>query len=413
MTQSVKQLSIKANMLWNSIGSLFNMVCQWAITVLIVRLADNYDAAGVYSLSMSVYTTFSQVAQYRTYTVQVSDVKGEYSSGEYLAFRLLTGVGAFILAMSYSLATCRLTVIPTIGLYFVYRLAGLLVDVFHASDQMCHRMDYIGKSLILQGLSGIVIFTVCFGFTGSLELTLALMAATVVTIGLVYDYPRTSSLVQIDFGIKWSRARGLLIKCAPIVVAGIASSAAPSIPRQYLSASMGDSALGIYASVAAPVAIIQMGASYIYNPLLGYLSTAYAERDFRGFYRLFFLTFVGIVALGVVCAIGLEFLGPLLLTLVYGESILDYVYLLQPLVLCAVVTGVGWFINDLLIAIRNFKSTLVGSLVGLGASLIVMAPFQAFFELNAVTMTSIFSGLLSSAFMLVCLALQIKKWIKG
>lgn len=75
--------------------------------------------------------------------------------------------------------------------------------------------------------------------------------------------------------------------------------------------------------------------------------------------------------------------------------------------------GVGWFINDLLIAIRNFKSTLVGSLVGLGASLIVMAPFQAFFELNAVTMTNIFSGLLSSAFMLVCLALQIKKWIKG
>lgn len=140
---------------------------------------------------------------------------------------------------------------------------------------------------------------------------------------------------------------------------------------------------------------------------------AYAERDFRGFYRLLFLTFVGIVALGIVCAIGLDFLGPLLLTLVYGESSLDYVYLLQPLVLCAVVTGVGWFINDLLIAIRNFKSTLVGSLVGLGASLIVMAPFQAFFELNAVTMTNIFSGLLSSAFMLVCLALQIKKWIKG
>ena len=408
MIQPTKQLSIMANMLWNSVGSLFNMVCQWAITVLIVRLSDTYDAAGVYSLAMSVYTTFSQVAQYRTYTVQVSDVNGEYSPGEYLGFRALTGFGAFLLALGYSLVTCRLSAVPAIALYFLYRFAGLLIDVLHASDQLSHRMDYIGKSLILQGVASAGVFIACFGLTGNLELTLGLMAAATLLVGVVYDYPRASSLVDIKFEIKWNRAKNLLIHCAPIVVAGIAASASPSIPRQYLSSVMGDSALGVYASVAAPVAIIQMGASYIYNPLLSYLSTFYAGKDRAGFFRLLVTTFVGIAVLGVACAIGLELLGPWLLSLVYGESILAYLYLLQPLVLCAVITGLTWFINDLLIALRGFKATLVGSLVGLGTALLVMAPAQTVFGLNGVTVTNIASGLVSSGFMMACLAHRIR-----
>lgn len=395
-------------MLWNSIGSLINMVCQWFITVLIVRLSDTYEAAGVYSLAMSVYATFSQVAQYRTYTVQVSDVNGEYSPGEYLGFRVLTGSGAFALVLGYSLVTCRLSTVPAIALYFLYRFASLLIDVLHASDQLSHRMDYIGKSLILQGITSAGIFTACFGLTGNLELTLGLMAAATLLVGIVYDYPRATSLADIRFGIKWNRAKDLLIRCAPIVVAGIAASASPSIPRQYLSSVMGDSALGVYASVAAPVAVIQMGASYIYNPLLSYLSTSYAEKDRPGFFRLLATTFVGIAVLGVACAVGLELLGPWLLSLVYGESILAYLYLLQPLVLCAVITGLTWFINDLLIALRGFKSTLVGSLLGLGVALLVMAPVQTIFGLNGVTVTNIASGLISSGFMMTCLAHRIQ-----
>lgn len=413
MALLTKQLSIKANMLWNSAGSLINMVCQWAITVLIVRLSDTYDAAGVYSLAMSVYTTFSQVAQYRTYTVQISDVRGEYTPGEYLGFRALTGVGTFVLVIGYSLVTCRMSAIPTILLYFIYRLSGLLIDVLHASDQLSHRMDYIGKSLMLQGLLSVGTFTACFSLSGSLELTLGLMTGATLLIGALYDYPRTSSLVSIEVGIKWPRARNLLIRCAPIVIAGIAASASPSIPRQYLSYSLGDSALGAYASVAAPVAIIQMGASYIYNPLLSYLSASYVEKDHDKFHRLLATTFVGIIAVGIVCAIGLELFGAPLLSLVYGESILPHIYLLQPLVLCAVITGMTWFLNDLLIALRNFKATLAGSLLGLGVSLLVMVPAQAVFELNGVTVTNIASGLVSSLFMLICLGGSVRAWFGG
>lgn len=54
----VKQLSVKQNMLWNTAGSMVYLVCQWLITVFVVRLSDGYDAAGVLALGMAVSNIF-------------------------------------------------------------------------------------------------------------------------------------------------------------------------------------------------------------------------------------------------------------------------------------------------------------------------------------------------------------------
>ena len=43
----VKPLSVKKNVAWNTVGSLTNLVTQWLITVLVVRIASGFDAAGL------------------------------------------------------------------------------------------------------------------------------------------------------------------------------------------------------------------------------------------------------------------------------------------------------------------------------------------------------------------------------
>lgn len=95
-------------MFWNSFGSIVNLGCQWALNVLIVRLSKGFDSAGIYSLAVSVYAIFAPIAQYRMYTYQVSDVRNENTTGEYLAFRVLTNAAALIVCMIYACVTCRL-----------------------------------------------------------------------------------------------------------------------------------------------------------------------------------------------------------------------------------------------------------------------------------------------------------------
>ena len=404
------QLSIERNMLWNATGSLINLGCQWLITVLVVRFANGYESAGIYSLAMSIFNTFSQLAQYRMYTVQISDVKHDNSVGEYFTFRLITVGSSFFVLTIYSLVTCRLDAVPAVLLYAIYKSAGLVIDVLHASDQVAHRMDYIGKSLILQGLCALGSFVVFFGLFKSLEGALICMASSTILIGIAYDLPRSNGIAAIKLGISFDKTMNLIRNCLPIVLGGVAVSAAPSIPRQYLSLAMGDSALGIYASVAAPVAIIQMGATYIYNPLLSYLVEYYLEKDKQSFCMMMLKILTGIVCVGILCSIGLLFAGEYLLVFIYGNDIAEYAYLLQPMLLCAFLAGITWFINDLLVSLKSYNAVFIGSILCFVSSILVMMPSQAAFGLNGVTITSIVSSAACLVYQSTTLWRQTGKW---
>ncbi len=402
-------LSIKLNMLWNSAGSLAYLGCQWLITVLVVRLSDGYDAAGTLSLAMSVYNMFSSLALYRMYTYQVSDVKHENSVGEYFAFRLITCGIALALIIVYSLATCPLSAFVTIALYAIYKIASLLIDVLHGLDQQNHRMDYIGKSLTMQGIASLAVFCIGMAALNDLNITIVAMTVAIAIIGIAYDLPRSTRFERLQIGITKKKALHLLGYCLPIVIAAVACGAAPSIPRQYLAAYSGSAALGIYASVAAPVTIIQMGASYIYNPLLGYFSEAYANKDMKQLASLLLKAGLGIAALGIVSAIALQWLGEPLLVLFFGESIAPYTYLLTPIIAVAMVTAYVWFLNDVLVAIRDFKGSFAGNMVAAILSIPATFFFVPLFDMNGVSFAALLAYSVSALIMLLFLVLIFKK----
>ena len=396
-------------MFWNSFGSLAYLGCQWLITVLVVRLSGGYDAAGTLSLAMSVYNMFSSLAIYRMYTYQVSDVHHENTVGEYFAFRILTCSVALACIVVYSLITCPFDAIAPIVAYAVYKIASLLIDVLHGLDQQHCHMDYIGKSLTMQGVASLAIFCIAQPVAGNLTLTLCCMTAGIVAIGLLFDLPHATRFEPLRIGISRKKAWHLLKYCFPIVVGAIACGAAPSLPRQILSSLSGAEALGIYASVAAPVTIIQMGASYIYNPLLGYFSEAYAKQDMKQLAMLLLKASGGIAALGIGAAVALEFLGKPLLALMFGASIIPYAYLLTPIIFCSMITAYVWFLNDILVAFRQFKGSFVGNL----CAAVLSVPASYFliptFGMNGVSFANILAYGISVFVMLVCLLAMFRK----
>ena len=236
---------------------------------------------------------------------------------------------------------------------------------------------------------------------------------TVVTIGIgvIYDYPRSNRISVIKLGISRAKVRAFLCGCLPIVLGGIAASAAPNIPRQYLSYSFGDSALGIYASVAAPVAIIQMGATYIYNPLLGYLVERYHSRE-KSFFTLIGKILVGIFFVGVISSVALFFFGKLLLSLFYGAGIAKHTDLLQPMLACAFLTGIAWFVNDLLVSLDNYRGVFVGSILSLISAVAAMAPAQMLFGLNGPTVSALISNAICLIYQSFVLGKQTQQWFR-
>lgn len=410
------ELTPKQNMAWNSAGSIINLGCQWLITILIVRLAGgHYEAAGMFSLATSVYGIFSPIGQYRMKTYQISDVNNENDTGEYLFFRIITCGIALLLCTGYSMLTCSSDAWAAIVLYAVYKSVTLLIEVFHGCDQKNHRMDYIGQSLAIQGVCSLGVFCAVFFVTKSLELALALMTAAMVGVLLAFDYPRTQRFGPIRLRMAPAKVARLLVVCFPVVLAGIATSAAPSLPRQALSSIMGTESLGAYASIAAPIAIIQMGATYIYGPLLSYFSEHYARGQRQAFLGLLAKVVLGIVAVGVVSTVGIMLFGEPVLVLLYGETIRAYTGLMTPMVPFAVLTGLMWFANDMLISLRNFRGSFVGGVVSLLVSVLTMTPLILQFGMNGVTVCGILSCGLSLVVMGAFLFVQLRStsWQDG
>lgn len=388
-------------MLWNSIGSMTNMVCQWLITVLVVRLSGGYGATGLLSLAMAVYGIFSPIAQYRMYTYQVSDVRGENTAGEYFALRLLTCSFSLALCAVYSIATCPLESVLPILLYGLYKTVTSVIDVLHATDQQFKRMDFIGKSLMMQGIASLIAFVAVFALSENLNLALVSMALSCFAIGAIYDMPRTLKFTHIKVGIPWKKARYLLVACAPMVLGSIFAACAPSIPRQYLFAKLGESLLGVYSSVSAPVAVIQMSAAYIYNPLMGYFADFFEKKNAKGFLRLFAKSSLAMLGASVACGILLVLLGRPLLLLMFGSSIQEYLYTLPLIIVSAVAVAFMSFLNDLLITFRNLKGTMIGGIVALVVSALLTVPCVNFFELNGISITLLVSAIASCVVMAV------------
>ncbi len=414
MTKShpTQPLPLKVNMLWNSAGSLVYFGFQWLLTVVVVRISGDYEAAGVLALAMTVYNIMSPISVYRMFTYQISDVAHENTLGEYLSFRLVTTALAMVIAIVYTALTCPLTSFLPIMLYLVYKMLSQFIDSLHATMQLNSRMDYIGKSYAMQGVGSFVAFCAIFYCSRSLELSFAGMACVVVMIGWFYDRPRALCFEPIKLGISKSKVRHLLIYCFPIVIAAIACSISPSVPRQYLAMTQGEALLGAYASVAAPAAVIQMGASYVYTPLLSTLAEQHLNKDARGFSHLLIKASAAIVVVGVVSAVLLVAVGDWLLTFLFGPSIAEYAYLLLPVIGCTFAAAFLWFFNDLLIAIRQFGAAFAGNAVALVVTLISTVPFVDVFGPNGISFTNMAAyacGVIVLAFFLLRSARAMKR----
>lgn len=370
-------------------GSLVYLGVQWLLTVLVVRLSDGYDAAGLLALAMSIGNIFIPFANYRMRVYQVSDVSHEYSASEYMGFRCVTVFISFSACMTYAFFTCNFEALGVIALWLIYKGFEAIIDVMHGLDQQNMRMDIIGKSLIIRAVGTLVVFCAALYFANSLVLSLVFMILVTILFGWLWDCRKAKSFDRLLPVINRSLVATLLKRCFLITVANIACSATLTIPRQYLAVSCGDWALGVYASVAAPIAIIQMGGSYIYGPLLGSFASFYKKEEAKGFFALLLKVTLGIIVVGIICGILLEVLGPWLLDLLFGSSIAEYTFLILPLVVLAILTAYLWFINDLLITIRNFKGGFVANVIASGVAFVVCWGFIDFFGMNGVSFTGI------------------------
>lgn len=350
-----KKLSLRGTMLWNSVSLVYYLACQWIITVLVTRLAG-YHAAGNFSIAMACTGAFFSLAQFGVRQFQVSDIKKEYSSGTYIAARLVTCIAALILCTSYVFlygydkqqAICIL-------LYMLFKLMEAVVDVFQGIQQTAWRLDIAGISYFARGTLTVLIFFVLLRQGYSLNSAVMGMSSVSMLVILVWDIPQTKRLERIKPEWRFENIFRILKTCAALLVYTISTSIITYIPRQMAAQVVGIEQLGIYATVATPVLIVQVCASFVFNPLVPLFAENYEKGRGNAFKTLFIRCILSIVGLLIIALTGSALFGKWGLALLFGPVGALNSDLLPAIIITTILVALSGFLAYILIAIRSTK----------------------------------------------------------
>lgn len=404
-----KKLSFSQNLIWNSLGSFVYLICQWLLTLIVVRLSSDFENAGNLSLAISITNIFFTIACFNVRPYLVSDINHKYTTKEYSGFRVLSCILSLILCLGYiSAFSYGMKQLLTIMLYMIFKLGEAYVDLLHGIEQREDRMDIGAISLILRGISLIVSFSVILYLTDNINLSIIGMIFITFLIIVFYDIRKCKYFGNIIPEIKITVMKKLSLELMPLLIGALVNTLSTNIPRQILEKVMGTNALGIYATVATPAAIVQVASSYIFNPLQTVFANYKNEEKYLEFKNLLLKTSIILLGLSIICCIGVVLFGKWGLMLLYGNNIGEYSYLLLPIIIFSALNGYVWFLSNVIIVLRKNKELLIIDIIGLIMSLILTRFFINQFGMNGIS----FVMIIFSIIIILCFYYVILRGIK-
>ena len=411
-----KTLNASKNSLYNMIGTIVYCFCQWITSaLLVVHLSPEETSisnTGLLQLAISVTNIFYAISTYNIRTYQISDIKNQYSNGDYIGTRFITAAISVVLCLCYALVLgYSARSILCIVFYMVYKLNETFSDVLHGIDQKNYRMDYVGISYVIRGMVSAIVFAFALITTGDVLISIIAMAVAALAVVALYDTKCTRQFGSIKPKFNKKIIITLLITCLPAVVSSASFTAITSIPRQILEGMRGEEALGFYGTVATPLVVVQVMATSIFNPMLTQLAEYYNDGKIRDFVKQIAKNLCMLIGISVFVCLCVALFGKFAVGLVFGEKFVPYTYLMYGIIACTTMYVVSWLCTNTLIIMRKLKVCMVASLIALAVSVLLARSFINLFGMNGVSFSIIVAYLFHIA---VCFTVIYKNLkIKG
>lgn len=380
-------LSMGKNMLWNSIGSLVYLGCNWLTTVLVVVLYPTYEASGCLASAMAVGNVVATIVLFKVRPFQVSDIKKDFSSSDYIALRIACSVAGIAFGFLYSLATVSHGAFEAAICYSLFKVVDSFVDVFYGIDQCHDRLDLAGISQMIRGVLALASFAGVSIYCNDLVMAIIAMALTTLLVVIFFDIPASHRLEAFHLKIDVHAVFRLIISCFPGFISSIIATLVVSLSRQLFGVEYGNEQLGIYAAIATPAVIVQAMAGYLYAPILGPISISYLNHKYGAVRRTIVGFFAALSIATALISVAFILVAAPLFNLVFGPTIAGYSYLTGPILLSTGLTAAELFLIDLLIAFRKKRLALLTCLPALAESLLLISPLSEVFGMNGISIT--------------------------
>lgn len=296
----------KSSYIWNIIAYTGNSFQSMLLMLVISRQGNMADAA-MFSIAFTVACMLVYIGKYAVRNYQVSDIRMEYTYGDYVYAKVVTMSGMALASIFYLIFCCLCKNYSVDKIICVILLLGprfleAAEDVFHGDMQRHGRLDIASKIWAIRTWGYIICFAILYWLTGRIIAAAAgsLLVAAVVCVWLNYI---VHDLFAKDMRHEPRKVWALLKNCFPLAVSSFTVVYMSNSPKYTVDAVFTNEEQACFNIVFMPVFVISLLGNYIYNPIVKSLASLWKDKQIskiKGImYRqaMILMLFAGIVAL--------------------------------------------------------------------------------------------------------------------
>ncbi len=353
----------KKDYIWNSIGSFLQSAISPILLIVITRLNGVGDS-GLFSFAMSLSVVFWAISLWGGRTYQVSDVKKEFSSGDYIVVRFISSLIVAVFSISFCvLSGYDLIKTELIVVLVSFKILESIADSMYGVLQIHNKLYIVGISLTIKSVFGFIIFAIIDILTKNIIYgALSIFLVNIVVV-IFYDIPWMKHVESVGLTKKNIMQAGKIMKkTAEVFVVVFLTMFSLNIPRYFLDKYHYDQ-IGYFGIMAMPITLLTLFISFVLQPNVVNLSELLKEKKVKEFTKIVskidFITFT----LGILFVVSSYLIGVWVLNTVFGIDINNFRIDLTIMVIGAVANAFVSIYVNLLIILRRFKGQFYTLLV--------------------------------------------------
>ena len=353
----------KKDYIWNSIGSFLQSAISPILLIVITRLNGVGDS-GLFSFAMSLSVVFWAISLWGGRTYQVSDVKKEFSSGDYIVVRFISSLIVAVFSISFCvLSGYDLIKTELIMVLVSFKILESIADSMYGVLQIHNRLYIVGISLTMKSVFGFMLFTLVDILTKNIIYGALSIFLVNIAVVIFYDIPWMKYVESVGLTKKNIMQAGKIMKkTAEVFVVVFLTMFSLNIPRYFLDKYHYDQ-IGYFGIMAMPITLLTLFISFVLQPNVVNLSELLKEKKVKEFTKIVskidFITFT----LGILFVVSSYLIGVWVLNTVFGIDINNFRIDLTIMVIGAVANAFVSIYVNLLIILRRFKGQFYTLLV--------------------------------------------------
>ena len=353
----------KKDYIWNSIGSFLQSAISPILLIIITRLNGVGDS-GLFSFAMSLSVVFWAISLWGGRTYQVSDVKKEFSSGDYIVVRFISSLIVAVFSISFCiLSGYDLIKTELIMVLVLFKILESIADSMYGVLQIHNKLYIVGISLTIKSVFGFIIFAIVDILTKNIVYGALSIFIVNIAVVIFYDIPWMKHVESVGLTKKNIMQAGKIMKkTAEVFVVVFLTMFSLNIPRYFLDKYHYDQ-IGYFGIMAMPITLLTLFISFVLQPNVVNLSELLKKKKIKEFTKIVskidFITFT----LGILFVVSSYLIGVWALNAVFGIDINNFRIDLTIMVIGAVANAFVSIYVNLLIILRRFKGQFYTLLV--------------------------------------------------